>query len=34
VEGHYWLVHHMREGKQYRVDLYDNEAEAVEAAGF
>ena len=33
VEAHYWLVHHMRDGKQYKVDLYDNEAEALEAAG-
>ena len=33
VEGRYWLVHHMREGKTYQVDLYDNEAEALEAGG-
>ena len=33
VEGRYWLVHHMREGKAYQVDLYDDKAEALEAAG-
>ena len=33
VEGQYWLVHHPREGKAYQVDLYDNEAEALDAAG-
>ena len=33
VEAHYWFVHHMRDGKAYQVDLYDNEAEALEVAG-
>ena len=33
VEAHYWLVHHMQDGKAYQVDLYDNEAEALEVAG-
>ncbi len=33
MEGQYWLVHHMRDGKAYQVDLYDNEAEALETAG-
>jgi ketosteroid isomerase-like protein len=33
VEDHFWLVHHMRDGKAYQIDLYRNEAEALEAAG-
>jgi ketosteroid isomerase-like protein len=33
VEGHFWLLHLMREGKTVRLDLYDNEALALEAAG-
>jgi len=33
VEARYWMVHHMREGKTYRVDLYDDEAEALATAG-
>jgi ketosteroid isomerase-like protein len=33
VEGNFWLVHHLRDGKAFQVDLYDNEDEALEAAG-
>jgi ketosteroid isomerase-like protein len=33
VKGHFWLVHHMRNGKAYQVDLFDNEAEALKTAG-
>ena len=33
VEGHFWLVHELEAGKATRVDLYDNEADALEAAG-
>jgi ketosteroid isomerase-like protein len=33
VEGHFWLVHHMRDGKAFQIDLYDDEAPALEAAG-
>jgi ketosteroid isomerase-like protein len=33
VEGHFWLVHHMRDGKAFRIDLYDDEAAALETAG-
>ena len=33
VEGLFWLVHVLEAGKVTRVDLYDNEADALEAAG-
>src|SRR4051794_163372 len=33
VEGHFWLVHLMRDEKTVKLDLYDKEAEALEAAG-
>jgi ketosteroid isomerase-like protein len=33
VEGHFWLVHMLEAGQVTRVDLYDNEADALEAAG-
>ena len=33
VEAHFWLVHEFQEDKATRIDLYDNEAEALEAAG-
>ena len=33
VEGHFWLVHEIEAGKVTSVDLYDSEADALEAAG-
>ena len=33
VEAHFWLVHELKAGRATKVDLYDNEAEALEAAG-
>jgi ketosteroid isomerase-like protein len=33
VEAHFWLVHLLDGGKSRRVDLYDDEALALEAAG-
>jgi ketosteroid isomerase-like protein len=32
VEGHFWLVHQMRDGKASRIDLFDREDQAREAA--
>jgi ketosteroid isomerase-like protein len=33
VEARFWLVHLLDDGKNRRVDLFDNEADAFEAAG-
>jgi ketosteroid isomerase-like protein len=33
VTGHFWLVHRMQDGKVIELDLYDDKAEAHEAAG-
>ena len=33
VEAHFWLVHLLDDGKNRRVDLFDNEDHALEAAG-
>jgi ketosteroid isomerase-like protein len=33
VEEHFWLVHHLRDGKIDRIDLYGDETQALETAG-
>jgi ketosteroid isomerase-like protein len=33
VEARFWLVHQMRDGKAMKLDLYDDEDQALEAAG-
>jgi ketosteroid isomerase-like protein len=33
VKAKFWLVHLLRDTKAVRLDLYDNEAQALEAAG-
>jgi ketosteroid isomerase-like protein len=33
VEAHFWLVHLLDDGKNRRVELFDDEARALEAAG-
>jgi ketosteroid isomerase-like protein len=33
VESHFWLLHSMRNGKVIKLDLYDNETQALKAAG-
>jgi ketosteroid isomerase-like protein len=33
VEDRFWLLHRVRDGKAFRIDLYGDETEALEAAG-